>query len=519
MARPHGGLGLALLELNRTVEAIACLKQALQLRPGDAEILNNLGNAHNARSELDDAIVCYQEALQSRPGWSLPCYNLGIAFKTQGRMAEARSCFEETLRINPEDQIAQSSYVGCLHYDPDITPAQLLAEHQRWAKRHTQGLESVARHANTSDPQRRLRVGYVSADFRSHAVAFFLEPILAHYDPRQVETFCYSGVAAPDEVTARLRGLAQHWVETLGLSDEELATRIRADGIDLLVDLVGHTGGNRLRVFARKPAPVQLIYLGYPGTTGLSTIDYRLTDAVADPPEETSWHTEELLHLPGVFCCYAPPGNIPQEIRLPSDRQGGVTFGSLHKLEKLNGAVLDLWVRIVQEVPGSRLLSCRDALRGTTATYWLEQFLQRGLAREQIVLQWLEPVGMQHLRVYDQIDIALDAFPWNGHTTACEALWMGVPVVTLRGQRHAGRMVASLLSCLGLTELLAETPEEYARIAVRLANDPQQRGKWRAGLRERMQQSPLCDAANFTRGLEAAYRRVWQNWCHQQPDS
>ena len=171
------------------------------MRPGDAEILNNLGNAHNARCELDDAIVCYQEALRCRPGWSLPCYNLGIAFKTQGRMAEARRCFEETLRINPDDQIAHSTMIGCMLYDPDITSAQLLTAHQRWAQRHAQGLESVARHANTADPQRRLRVGYVSADFRSHAVAFFLEPILAHHDPRQVETFCYSGVAAPDETT------------------------------------------------------------------------------------------------------------------------------------------------------------------------------------------------------------------------------------------------------------------------------------------------------------------------------
>ena len=305
-------------------------------------------------------------------------------------------------------------------------------------------------------------------------------------------------------------------METLGLSDEELATRIRADGIDLLVDLAGHMAGSRLRVFARKPAPVQLSYLGYPGTTGLPTIDYRLTDAIADPPGETSWHTEELLHLPGFFFCYAPPGNIPQETSLPSNRQGGVTFGSLHKLEKLNRLVLDLWVRIVQEVPGSRLLLCRDALRGTTAAYWMEQFLQRGLAREQIVLHWLEPVGMQHLRVYDQIDIALDAYPWNGHTTACEALWMGVPVVALRGLHHAGRMVASLLSCLGLTELLAETPEDYVHLAVRLAHDGQRRAEWHCGLRGRMQQSPLCDAVGFSQGLEAAYRQVWRDWCGRQ---
>ena len=221
--------------------------------------------------------------------------------------------------------------------------AQLLSEHQRWAERQTRGLESLARHPNATDPHRRLRVGYVSPDFRSHAVAFFLEPILTHHDPRQVETFCYAGVAVPDETTARFRGLGHHWIDTLGMPDETLATRIRQDAIDLLVDLTGHTGGNRLRVFARKPAPIQLTYLGYPGTTGLATIDYRLTDAIADPPGEPSFHTEQLLRLPGLFCCYAPPKNVAQDTSLPSRKQGGVTFGSLHRLEKLNGGVLDLW--------------------------------------------------------------------------------------------------------------------------------------------------------------------------------
>jgi predicted O-linked N-acetylglucosamine transferase (SPINDLY family) len=318
-------------------------------------------------------------------------------------------------------------------------------------------------------------------------------------------------------VTAELRQLCHHWRPTAGLSDEQLAAQVRSDGIDLLVDLAGHTAGNRLLTFARRPAPVLVSYLGYPGTTGLEAIGYRLADTVTDPPEEPAFYAEELVRLPGAFCCYAPPAALPPPGAAPPSRTSGlVTFGSLHKLEKLNERVVDLWCQVLQAVPGSRLLLCRHTLDGTTAAWWVRQVAARGLAPRRLVPRRVEAVGMAHLAAYADIDVALDPFPWNGHATACEALWMGVPVVALRGPRHASRMVASVLTAVGLTELIAETPEEYCRLAVALAADEAQRAELRRTLRERLQTSPLCDGATFTRGLEAAYRQLWRRWCAGQ---
>jgi predicted O-linked N-acetylglucosamine transferase (SPINDLY family) len=359
-------------------------------------------------------------------------------------------------------------------------------------------------------------VGYVSPDFRSHAAAFFLEPLLAHHDPDQVETFCYAELTAPDERTAQLQKLAGHWRPTRGLSDARLAARVREDGIDVLVDLAGHTAGNRLLAFARRPAPVQVSYLGYAGTTGLDAIGYRLTDAVTDPPAEPSCHSEELVRLPGPFCCYAPPARVPLSTGLPSRRLGAVTFASLHKLDKLNDRVVDLWCQVLQDVPGARLLLARNTLHGPTAGYWHEQFTCRGIPAERVVIRRVEPVGMQHLRAYDEVDILLDTFPWCGHTTAYEALWMGVPVVTLRGDRHAGRMTASVLTYLGLSEWIADTPDDYRRVAAELARSAARRAVWRGGLRAGLLASPLCDGPAFVRDLEAAYRRLWRRWCEGQ---
>jgi predicted O-linked N-acetylglucosamine transferase (SPINDLY family) len=288
-------------------------------------------------------------------------------------------------------------------------------------------------------------------------VAGFLEPLLAHHDRRQVEAVCYADVAMPDATTARLRSLAHGWGDTTGLTDEALAGLICADAIDVLVDLVGHTAGNRLRVFARPPAPVQVSYLGYPATTGVPAIGYRLGDAITDPADEPTWTTEEVFRLPGVFCCYAPPHEATPPTELPARRIGAIMFGALHKLEKLNDRVLDLWCSLLKEVPSDRLLLCRNTLRGQTAAALVGRFQQRGIPEKRLALRHVEPVGMQHLRVYDDIDVTLDPFPWNGHTTACEALWMGVPVVALRGRTHAGRMSASVLTALGLRDLVADT--------------------------------------------------------------
>jgi predicted O-linked N-acetylglucosamine transferase (SPINDLY family) len=324
-----------------------------------------------------------------------------------------------------------------------------------------------------------------------------------------MEVFCYADVPARDTMTARLRGLAHHWKPSNGLTHSELADLVRADGIDVLVDLCGHLAGSRLRAFARRPAPVQVGYLGYPGTTGLEAVGYRLTDAITDPPGEPSCYAEELVRLPGCFCCYAPPAT-PE---LPPRHNGPLTFGSLHKLEKLNDRVLDLWRTLLEDVPGARLLLARHVLHGDTADVWRRRLRERGFDFGRVELRQVEAVGMGHLKAYADIDIALDVFPWSGHTTACEALWMGVPVVTLRGDRAAGRMTASVLTCLGLREWVADDPAGYRRIAAALAANPGRLAEQRLTLRERMRASPLCDGAAFTRGLEDVYRTLWRRWC------
>ncbi|HVS38639.1 MAG TPA: tetratricopeptide repeat protein [Gemmataceae bacterium] len=505
------GFAEVLLDLNRGPEALAQCREALGMRPDDPDAHNALGGSLAALGRLDEAAACYAEAARLRPSWAVPLYNRGVVLQGQGRLAEARDSYREALRIDPADHVAHSTFVGSLLFDPDVDGERLLAESRRWADAHAPLPAAVLAHPNTPDPSRRLRVGYVSPDLRSHPVAFFLGPVLELHDPAAVEVFCYADVAAPDDTTARLRGLAHHWRPTRGLSDDELEALVRRDGIDVLVDLCGHLAHHRLRVFGRRPAPVQVSWLGYPASTGLTAIDYRLTDAVCDPPGEPSCSSEELFRLEGPFCCYAPPLQVAQRPNPPA-ASSAVVFASLHKLDKLNDQVADLWARLLHEVPESRLLLCRNTLQGETADLWRDRFVARGLPEHRVELRHIAPTAMRHLRLYDEIDVALDAFPWSGHTTACEALWMGVPVVTLRGRLCAGRMVASVLTAVGLNDLVAATPEEYVHISAGLARDAARRAELRRSLRPRMLRSPLCDKARFTRGLEDSYRRMWRTW-------
>jgi predicted O-linked N-acetylglucosamine transferase (SPINDLY family) len=505
------GLGHALVSQNRLAEAVACYQHALRIQPDSADAHNGLGNARAAQGKLDEAVASYGAALRLQPDLHAARCNLAVACAAMGRLSETRACLQEVLRQTPGNHIAHSTYLMSLNYDPQVEGAVLLAEHRRWAERHAPPLVPHPGHDNPADPERRLRVGYVSPDFRAHAVAFFLEPILAQHDPERVETVCYAQVAAPDATTAYLKTLAGHWRDK-SLSDDDLAEQVRRDRIDILVDLAGHTADNRLRLFARQPAPVQVSYLGYPATTGVAAIAYRLVDALTDPPGEPICHTEELVRLP-LFCCYAPPRNAPPVSPLPAGQRGTLTFGSLHKLEKLNPAVLDLWCRLLHDLPGARLLLCRNTLQGSVAEHFLRQFRERGVGRDRLEFRSVQPVNRQHLSVYNAIDVALDPFPWGGHTTACEALWMGVPVLTLRGRTHAGRMVASVLAAVGLTDLIAEDPDAYRANAVRLAADVPGLAALRARLRSRMASSPLCDGIGFTRALEEAYRHLWRRWC------
>jgi protein O-GlcNAc transferase len=503
-------LGVVLAGQRKLEEAIARYRRALELQPDYLDAENNLGIVLTSQGDLDEAVACFQRVLASYPGHANAQNNLGNALQEQGMLQEAAGAFRKALEYRPDFAGAHSNLLNCLNYDPTVDSDALFAEHLHWANVHVRVASETA-HANHRDPDRRLRVGYVSPDFYHHAAAHFLEPLFAHHDPRQVEIYCYAEVAAGDAVTRRFQDRAHGWRSTVGLSDATLAEQVRADGIDILVDLAGHTARNRLLVFAYKPAPVQISYLGYPNTTGLTTIDYRVTDVVADLSGEPVRHTEELIRLPQAFC-YAADERAPKVSLLPAATTGCVTFGSLHNLAKLNPQVIDLWCRVLRAVPRARLFVLRHTLRGSAKESLHRHLTDRGISFDRFDLRHASS-GPSHMKAYESVDIALDTFPWSGHTTACEALWMGVPVVTLYGNRYAGRMAASTLTALGLPEFIARTPEEYVAIAADWASDLDRLGKLRGGLRERMSSSPLCDGARFTRTLEETYRMLWHRWC------
>jgi predicted O-linked N-acetylglucosamine transferase (SPINDLY family) len=512
-AEVHSNLGNVLRGSGRLDEAVTHCREALRLQPDLPEAHNNLGNALRDQNRLDEAIACYQAALRLRPAFAEVHYNLGVALTERGELPEAETCLREAVRLQPGDLEIHSRLLFNLNYNPELTPADLFAEHRRWAEVCGTGPTPVF--AKRADPHRRLRIGYVSPDLHAHPVASFVEPFLRHQDAAQFEVFCYADVPRPDVTTERLRSLAHVWRHTWAIPDAQLMETIRADSIDILVDLAGHTPYNRLPVFAWKPAPIQITYLGYPNTSGHPALDYRLTDPVADPPGEPVCHSEELWRLPGCFCCHLPREDAPAVMPLPARSTGYVTFGSVHGLAKMNARVLDLWARLLAALPTARLLLFRHSLIGVGAERILAEFQQRGVLRTRIGLrnQRPRPGPGGHLSVYGDMDVALDTFPVSGHTTTCEAVWMGVPVLTLWCDRYAGRVTSSLLTQVGLEEWIARTPDEFVERGVRLATDLDGLAALRSSLRERMAASPLCDGPAFTHGLEQAYREMWRRWC------
>jgi len=498
-------LGVARLEVDDFEEAIEAFRRAVALQPAHAEAQNVLGHALLTHGRTTDALAHFAEALRLRPDYAAAHNNLARALKAQGRLSEAVAHYREALRLAPDAEV-HSNLLYALNYLDDLAPETVAAEHRAWAARYAPPAATDATPRAAPAPGRRLRVGYVSPDFVNHAVAFFFEPVL-HADVRtRFEIFCYSNAAVPDRVTERLRATAEHWRDIARQPDDAVARQIREDGIDVLVDLAGHTAHHRLLVFARRPAPLQLTWLGYPNTTGMDAIDYRITDAVSDPPGQTdAWHAEKLLRLPRNFSCYLPPPASPPVAPPPVLAAGTATFGCFNNFAKVTPAAIRLWARVLQAVPGSRLLlKSRGLADAGTIARIQGEFGLHGIAPDRIELNGSMLSVADHLQCYAGVDVALDTFPYNGATTTCEALWMGVPVVTLAGRTHVARVGASLLTHLGSPDWIAASPDDYLRIAAALAGDPNRLASLRAGLRERLRASPLCDAQRFTRDLEAA---------------
>lgn len=502
----HYNRGNTLAALGRGPEALAAYDRALALEPSYVDALNNRGVALQQARRYSDALASYEGALAVRPGDADTLTNLGNLRHEQGRVAAAVEAYAEAARQRPDLPVPASNLLMALNYTHDRTLAEMLAAHRDWARRF------AVPPPKPFGPRRpgRLRVGYVSSDLRTHSVAYFLEPLLAHHDRDRVEIFCYSNTRHGDATTERLRALSDHWILIAPLDDRAVAERIRADGIDLLVDLGGHTGHSRLAVFAHRAAPAQMTWLGYPNTTGLATMDYRLTDAIADPPGQAdAFHTERLVRLDGGFLCYRPPSGAPAVMPPPCRVQGFVTFGSFNHPAKLSDDTVRLWADLLARVPDSRLLLKYKIFEdAATRQFHQDRFAAAGLAPDRLELVGHIDAAEGHLAAYGRVDIALDPLPYNGTTTTCEALWMGVPVVALAGTRHAGRVGASLLHRVGLGALVADDPAGYVAAAVALAADPDRLAGLRSGMRGRLAASPLLDGAGFARAVEAVFAEI-----------
>ncbi len=512
-------LGLIYLLSNELETAGDYCRRAIAVDPRHAVTRNILGNVLRAQGQLAEAISEFQSALQLSAAFTEAHNNLALAYQTQGRIEDAVTHYRRAVKVRTDCAATHSNLLLSLHYLPDNDPQTHFQEHLNWAAAHGQ-CRRIEQHNNTRDPARRLRIGYVSPDFRVHPVGTFIEPILRNHDTANFEITCYSNATAPDDVTARIEASADRWRVTNWLNDDDLAATILTDGIDILVDLAGHTAGNRLSVMARKPAPVQMTYLGYGGTTGLEAVDYRLTDAVADPDGEPVCHTEQLVRLERGLLCFEPPATAPPVAPSPHLRNGFVTFGSFNNPAKINSATVELWSRILSVVPSARLLLKYPTFKDAgTAEHCRQLFAGFGIDLRRIEFRGGKLPFDEHLSAYGEIDVMLDPIPYTGSTTTCESLWMGVPVLTLRGRTFVGRISASILTQLNMPELIAETAEEYVARAARLAEEADKLSDIRTAIHEEVRNSPLCDAVGYTRELEAVYRRAWRQWCREESSS
>jgi protein O-GlcNAc transferase len=514
LAAAHNNLAGALNQLGKHKAAAQSYREAIAIEPNFHEAWSNLGNVLRELGQLIEGESAYRRALKLRPDAFQTLNNLGTLLKDCGDFAGSQAAFRRVLELKPDFAVAHHNLLMSLQYDPTVTPAALLEEHRAFDRRHAQPLAAnILPPANVPDPDRRLRIGYVSGDFGRHPVGHFLAPVLPNHDRDQVEVFAYSDRAVEDDLTHELRKACDHWRSIVGITDEALAARIRDDRIDILVDLSGHTADNRLLAFARKPAPVQATWAGYVGTTGLSAMDYLITDARETPPGSESNYVEKLALLPDCYVCFEPPRCAPEVGPLPARSRGHPTFGCFNNLSKINEAVIALWSELLRRIPEAELVHKTHQLSDPAVRARMAAlFAAQGIEASRLRLLGKSP-HRELLEEYNNIDIALDPFPYSGGLTTLESLWMGVPVVTLGGDRFAARHSVSHLTAAGLPDLIADGPESYMRIVSELAADLPRLEALRSGLRARLAASPLVDGVRFARNLEAAYRAMWRTWC------
>jgi predicted O-linked N-acetylglucosamine transferase (SPINDLY family) len=534
----RSNLGLVLMALERVDEAIDTFHKSLEIDPSLAQTHNNLGTALHRKGDLPGAAQAFQNAIGAAAGFAIAHVNLGGilretgrvddavaeyrnalaadsrcapalinlagALKDQGLLADAMNALEQALAIDPANLAAHHAAIHTRYFLPGCTQEKICAAEAEFAQRIRAAVGAVSRpQIANRDPDRPLRIGYVSPDFNDHVIGRNVLPLLRNHDRSQFHITCYCNSRKCDEIASMFKQACDAWRDVISLGDEQLDHQIRADQIDILVDLALHLAGNRVPVFARCPAPLQFTFAGYPGSTGLREIDYRLSDPHLDPPGSESQFPEQTIRLPS-FWCYEPVGEVPEVNSLPAQANGCVTFGCLNNFCKINHDVLDLWEKILIDLPSARLVIL--AMQGAHRRRLLERVRA---VRERI--RFLDPrPRSEYLKLFHTIDIALDTFPYNGHTTSLDGLYMGVPMVTLRGTTIVGRAGVSQLTNLGLPQLIAETPADYVRIVRALAEDLPRLANLRATLRSRMQQTVLMDPARFAREIESAYRHAWR---------
>jgi protein O-GlcNAc transferase len=540
-------LGLAHRYKGEFDQAIACYRKAIEFKPDHAEAWNALGVRLKDRKQVDEAIECYERALAINPNFADAHNNIGIVLRDAGRMDESFAAYQRALTLEPRngplrsniatllkdmgelDQAIQgyrdslalapdsrvaSNLLYSLLFDEKVGTDQLWDEHKQWNQTHARPLANPIRpHENDPAPHRRIRIGYVSPDFRVHPIGRFLFPLLVNHDHEQFEVFCYSDVRKPDAMTEALKSHANVWREVRGVSDEQVVELIRNDRVDMLVDLTMHMEENRMLVFACKPAAVQVTYLAYAGTTGLETMDYRLTDLYLDPPErDDSFYSEKSVRLRSYWCYQAAP-DAPETVPPPVVAAGYITFGCLNNFCKMTPGTFAAWCEVLRRVADSRLIL--HARPGSHRGRLHQKFSAQGIDPGRVEFADSLP-ALEYLAQYNRIDIALDPFPYPGGTTTCDALWMGVPVITLPRESAISRGGLSILSTLRLRELVARDPDHYIRIAAELAGKPDRLITLRSTMRERIRTSPLMDVFGYKRDVEAAFRRMWHEWCFRQ---
>ncbi|HEY8747808.1 MAG TPA: tetratricopeptide repeat protein [Tepidisphaeraceae bacterium] len=513
-------LSLACREVGDVEGAVDAARRAVVLAPGHPGFWTNQGNLFREMGKLDEAIGAHRQALQLRPDSVAAINNLAVVLHDSGLVEEAIGLYRRGVDKHPNEPMVHSNLLYAMHFDPRYDSSEILREHRVWAQRHADPLlAGIPPHPNSADPERPLRIGYVSAYLQDHVVGRFMLPLLQAHDRARFPAFCYadeSGIR--DAMTQKLMAASDAWRGIRGASDDQVAEWVRQDQIDILVDLGMHMSGSRLGVFARKPAPVQVTYLAYCSTTGVKAIDYRLTDPYLDPQptplatsgESSEPYSEKSIWLPETYWCYQPPEGAGEPGPVPVLTTGVITFASLNSFSKVTVGALKIWARILNAVPRSRLLL--HAREGAHRQRVTELFAREGISEPRINFVGFVPLG-RYFDLYRISDIALDPFPYAGGTTTCDAIWTGVPVITLAGNTAVGRGGVSILTNIGATELIASNLDEYVQIAANLANDLPRLIELRQSLRTRMMQSPLTDEPRFARQLEHAYRGIWNDWC------